>query len=123
MKIDYKSLGNRIRTARTKANMTQEQLAERLDISPTHLSNIENGTTRVSLTTLVNMANALSVSCDDLICDSVLYARPQFEGEVTELVKGCDEYEIRIVRDVVKSLLATLRRDAALRKKKNEPDQ
>lgn len=40
--------------ARIKADLTQERLAEAVAISPTHLSNIETGTTRVSLTVIVN---------------------------------------------------------------------
>ena len=38
--------------------------------------NIETRTTRISLTALVNIANVLGVSVDDLIYDSVVHARP-----------------------------------------------
>lgn len=117
MILDYRSIGKRVRAARIKANFTQEYLAEQLDISPSHLSNIETGTTKMSLKTIVNIANALSVSCDDLLCDSVIKARPQFEEDISELLQSCDEYEIRIVRDMVKSLVRTLRKDARLRGK------
>ena len=40
------------------------------------MSNIETRTTRISLTALVNIANVLGVSVDDLIYDSVVHARP-----------------------------------------------
>ena len=55
MELDYKAIGKRIKIARIKADLTQEQLAERVGISPTHLSNIETGSTRVSLTTIVGL--------------------------------------------------------------------
>ena len=71
MELDYKAIGKRVKIARIKADLTQEKLAEQIELSPTHLSNIETGTTKVSLTTIVNIANALSVSVDDLLCDSV----------------------------------------------------
>ncbi len=61
MELDYKAIGKRIKIARIKADLTQERLAEAVAISPTHLSSIETGTTRVSLTAIVNLANALSV--------------------------------------------------------------
>ena len=48
MDLDYKAVGKRGKIARIKADMTQEQLAELVGISPTHLSNIETGTTHVS---------------------------------------------------------------------------
>ena len=116
MELDYKAIGKRIKIARIKIDITQEQLAERIDISPTHISNIETGTTRVSLSTIVGIANALSVSVDDLLCDSVIHTKVQFEKDIAALIDDCDEYEIRIVKDMVSSLKDTLRRDANLRK-------
>lgn len=116
MELDYKAIGKRIKIARIKADLTQERLAEAVEISPTHLSNIETGTTRVSLTAIVNLANALSVTVDDLLCDSVIQAKAQFEKDIAALLEDCDEYEIRMVRDMAQALKDTLRRDARLRK-------
>lgn len=116
MELDYKAIGKRIKIARIKADLTQERLAEAVEISPTHLSNIETGPTRVSLTAIVNLANALSVTVDDLLCDSVIQAKPQFEKDIAALLEDCDEYEIRMVRDMAQALKDTLRRDAHLRK-------
>ncbi len=115
MDLDYKAVGKRGKIARIKADMTQEQLAELVGISPTHLSNIETGTTHVSLVTIVRLANALSVTVDDLLCDNVLRAKPQIEQDIAELLDNCDEYEIRMVRDMTRALLETLRRDANFR--------
>lgn len=53
MSIDYKSIGKRIKTARIRLDMTQERLAEQVNLSPSHLSNIETGTTKVSLPTII----------------------------------------------------------------------
>lgn len=115
MMLEYKAIGKRIKIARIKAELTQECLAETIGLSPTHLSNIETGTTRVSLTAIVNIANALAVSVDDLICDSVIKARPQFERDIDQLFSDCDDYEIRIIAELVTALKAALRRDAHLR--------
>lgn len=78
MELDYKAIGKRIKIARIQVDLTQEKLAEYVNLSPSHMSNIETGTTKVSLTTIVNIANALSVSVDDLLCDNVIHAKPQF---------------------------------------------
>ena len=115
MELDYKAIGKRIKIARIKADLTQERLAERINISPTHLSNIETGTTRVSLSTMISIANALSVTSDDLLCDSIVKAKAQFEKDIALLLEDCDEYEIRIVKDMIASLKESLRRDATLR--------
>ena len=115
MELDYKAIGKRIKIARIKADLTQEHLAELIDISPTHLSNIETGTTRVSLNTIISIANALSVTGDDLLCDNIIMAKVQFEKDIALLLEDCDEYEIRIIKDMIGSLKDTLRRDANLR--------
>ena len=116
MELDYKAIGKRIKIARIKADLTQERLAEMVEISPTHMSNIETGTTRVSLTAIVSLANALSVMVDDLLCDSVVKCKVQFEKDIAGILADCDEYEIRMVKDMAQALKETLRRDAHLRK-------
>ena len=115
MELDYKAIGKRIKIARIKADLTQERLSEIVGISPTHISNIETGTTKVSLTSIVSIANGLGVTVDDLLCDSVVHAKAQFEKDLASLLEGCDPYEIRMVRDIAEALIATLRRDANLR--------
>ncbi len=115
MELDYKAIGKRIKIARIKADLTQERLAELIELSPTHLSNIETGTTRVSLNTIITIANVLSVTSDDLLCDNIIMAKAQFEKDIAVLLEDCDEYEIRIIKDMVASLKDTLRRDKHLR--------
>ena len=115
MELDYKAIGKRIKIARIKADLTQERLAEITGVSPTHISNIETGTTRVSLTAIVTIANALSVTVDDLLCDSVKKSRVQFEKDIGDILKDCDEYEIRMIADMAQALKDTLRKDAHLR--------
>ncbi len=100
MDLDYKAIGKRVKIARIKADMTQERLAEAVGLSPSHLSNIETDTTHVSLVTIVKLANALSVTVDDLLCDSVVRAKPQIEHDIAGLLENCDDYEIRMVRDM-----------------------
>ena len=116
MELDYKAIGKRIKIARIKADFTQERLAEAVEISPPHMSTIETGTTRVSLSAIVNLANALSVTVDDLLCDSVVKSKVQFEKDIAAVLDDCDEHEIRIIKDMAQARKETLRRDANLRK-------
>lgn len=116
MAINFKEAGKRIRIARVKANITQETLSEMVDISPSHMSNIETGTTHVSLKTMVNIANALSVSMDDLLCDSIVHSRTQMEGDIYEILSSCrDEYEVHLVKDLVGAILPILRNSSLLK--------
>ena len=115
MELDYKAIGKRIKIARIKADMAQDYLANQVGISAAHMSNIETGKTHVSLTVIVNIANALAISVDDLLCDNVIKTKVQFEKDLAEIVDDCDDYEIRIIRDVAEATKNSLRRDAHLR--------
>lgn len=112
---DYKALGKRIRIARINADMTQDRLSTMLEMSLSHMSNIETGSTRISLTALVSIANALGVTVDDLLYDSIVHARPQLERDIQQIVDSCDDYELRVVKDVTQSVVDALQANEKLR--------
>ena len=70
-RVDAKAVGQRIKAAREKKSMTQEDLAARINISPTHVSVIERGTKIPRIDTFVAIANVLEVSADELLVDVV----------------------------------------------------
>ena len=117
MELDYKAIGKRIKIARINADLTQEALAGQINLSPSHMSNIETGTTKVSLTTIVNLANALGVTVDDLLCDNIVHARLQMDRDVQQVLDDCDDYEIRVVKDVARTVVDALRRNEKLNEK------
>lgn len=120
MAIDGKAMGKRIKAARQKADLTQEKLAELVDVSVVHISNMESGTGNPSLNTLVNIANVLSVSTDELLCDSVVRCKPVFQKEMNESTADCDDYEVRVLTHIVKAAKAAIRDDKEFRKKMEE---
>ena len=65
--MDYKSLGERIRSQRRLRGLTQEQLAERAGISFAFVGHIERGTRKLSVATLIALARALDCSVDYLL--------------------------------------------------------
>ena len=67
----YEDLGRRIREQRKLARMTQEELAEKSEISNSFLGHIERGSRKASLDTLVKICNALKVSPNVLLQDSL----------------------------------------------------
>ena len=76
----YKGLGKRIKQQRILAKMTQEKLAEKVGISLSFLGHIERGTRKASLDTLVKISNALEVSPDLLLQDSLTDDRLNLQG-------------------------------------------
>lgn len=111
MEIDYRAIGQRIKIARIKKNITQEAVADIVEITPSHMSNVETGKTKVSLPTLIAIANALSVSVDTFLCDNVLASKEVFEKEAKELFMDCDEYETRLLVDILKHTKSAIRKD------------
>ena len=69
--MDMIAVGNRIKEAREQAHLTQEDLAEIVDISPTHMSVIERGAKTPRLDTFVKIVNALKLSSDALLQDVI----------------------------------------------------
>ena len=65
--LDYKVIGKKIRARRKALDITQEQVAEYLDVNPSHISNIEAGRAHPSLVALINIANCLHCSIDVFI--------------------------------------------------------
>lgn len=110
MELNYVDIGLRIKNERLRQNISQERLAEMAELSTTHTSHIETGNTKVSLPSLMKIANAIKVSMDELLCDSMIKAMDVFENDITREAKDCDEQEIRIIADTLKALKATLRK-------------
>ncbi|MCH5300980.1 MAG: helix-turn-helix transcriptional regulator [Ruminococcus sp.] len=68
--MSLQSLGSRIRKERLNRGITQEQLAEKVDISINFMSLIENGR-NMSVEILVKISEALGVSVDYLLSDTI----------------------------------------------------
>lgn len=109
MELDFKFIGQRIKIAKIKKKLTQEVLSEKINVSPQHVSNIETGNSSVSLPTLVAIANTLGVSVDELLCDTILSSKAVFENELEEVLRDCNEYEIRFITDIVKASKKSIR--------------
>ena len=60
-------IGNKVYAIRHSLNMTQQELAERCDLSVTFISEIENGHKSMSIDTLIKLARGLHVSLDTIV--------------------------------------------------------
>ena len=66
-----KAIGKRIQELRKAQGLTQEQLAERINISPHYLSALERGVYNIKLDLLTDIMNTLNCSADEVFCDVV----------------------------------------------------
>ena len=108
MAIDYEALGKRISNARKQIGITQESLGEKLNVTRKHISVIEAAVNRPSLDTLVDIANALNVSADDLLVDSLSHSASTADSEIHRLLLDCNAIEQDILTRMVKEMKAIL---------------
>ncbi len=87
--MDLKAVGQRIRKAREAKGLTQEALANRVSLSPTHISVIERGIKSARLETFVAISNALEVSADSLLIDVVEHS---IDGVTNEWANGLENF-------------------------------
>ena len=67
MYFDLEATGKRIRTLRKEAGVTQERLAEKINISRVHLAHIELGEKAPSVDLLIVMSEYFGVTIDYLV--------------------------------------------------------
>lgn len=103
--MDAKAVGQRIRAAREKKNLTQEELAALVNLSPTHVSVIERGTKTPRVDTFVAIANALEVSADLLLIDVVDHAAVSVSSSLSAAIDTLPHDEKMRLLKVITALL------------------
>lgn len=98
MNSQKESIGNRIYLLRTSRNMTREALAEKADISVQFLSDIEKGKKSMTVTTLKNICNALSVTPDYIITGNL---ESDTCNEISSIIGTLNEEQKKTIRDVI----------------------
>jgi len=101
--LDYKALGQRIRQARLKMDITQEKLGELCALSTAHIGHIERGTRIASLQTMFTIATALEVSMDYLLFDSALEQKTILTA-VGAMLQGKNDAQVKSFLAAVKAL-------------------
>lgn len=95
-----REIGLRIAAHRKKMGMTQETLAEKMDVSVQMISNLENGKKGIRPENIIKLCNVLSVSADH-----ILRGKASSE-EVSHLAKAISTLppeKRKLIEDLVKS--------------------
>lgn len=106
--MNYFEIGQRIRKYRKALGLSQEELAEKSGISVTHMSHIETGNTKLSLTVLVKIAETLQVSTDALLFDNTTATKNTIIDEITKNLSSCNASQLMIISDIIKSTQTAL---------------
>ena len=60
-------IGEQVRLAREQAKLTQEVLAERIEVSPQYISDLERGVVGIALPTLKKLCSTLGIASDQIL--------------------------------------------------------
>lgn len=99
--MDLYCLGNRIRKTRMNCGITQEKLAEMVDISTNFMSLIENGR-NMSVETLVKIADALGVTVDYLLSDTMDLQSDKIMTQIAQNLSSLNDDEKLFFLNVIK---------------------
>lgn len=108
--MDYYEIGQRIRKIRKAYGLSQEELAEKIGISTTHMSHIETGNTKLSLSVLVSIATILEVQTDDLLFEQASASRSSTLNEIASSLDKCSSQELKIIQDIVRAAKTALQK-------------
>ena len=92
----YTRFGRELRRVRKQRKMTQDDLAQRVNLGRTSIVNIESGRQRVHLHTLVDLAEALEVSPTELLPDEP-ESVPEIADQVGTLPAPERDWVMRVV--------------------------
>jgi len=106
--MDYKLLGKRLREERQKLYLTQEKLAERVDVSDAYIGQIERAERNLSLDTLVKLANELGVTVDYLLHDSIQLNDDHVINQLKQIMMNRSPKEKQMALDVIKLMFSHL---------------
>jgi len=108
--LDYIKIGMRVRMFRRAKGLSQEELAEKVDISVPHMSHIETGNTKLSLPVFVALTEALGIRADELLHDPI----PDHSAVIRELssiLDTCTPQQARCIADIAKAAKSTMDRN------------
>ena len=97
MAVDYNIIGSRLRQARLKAHLTQQEMAEKTNLSVAFISRVERGSSHINLKRLSEFCSILNVSEGAILNgvsdddDKYLY------NEFNDLLKRCSPEKQKLI--------------------------
>ena len=110
MDSKIKEVGARIREARKRLKLSQAELAEKLQISPSHMSDIENGKKNIGLDIFMRLTEALQVSADWLLRTDIPQVSAIQSQEISDILADCSADETQSIIKMMHELKKALRK-------------
>ena len=105
MAIDYTIIGQRLKRARKEKHLTQENLAEKMDVSIAFLSRIERGSSHINLKRLSEMCEILGVSEGEILNGVSNNSSKYLDNEFATILKKCSSNKQKLIYDIAKVIV------------------
>lgn len=99
--MDYKTMGKNIARYRIKNHLTQEQLAEKAEVSTVFISQIETAVRKPSLETMYKLSNALHTTIDAIIGNNASQAK---YDEIIKLIENKSAAELSFIIGILNEI-------------------
>ena len=104
--IDFTKIALNQKETRVSKGLTQEYMANIADVNTSHISNIENNRTKVSLPILVQMCNALDTTVDYILGDEYTSPPSALEQEILHELQLCSYETQKQILKIIKAFLS-----------------
>lgn len=105
MAIDYELIGKRLQDARISNDLTQEKLAEVLDVSVAYLSRVECGTTQINLKRLFQICDFLNADIGFILTGTSKNSKNYFTKELSSLLESCPPEKTKLIYDIANLII------------------
>ncbi len=105
MALDYSIIGERLKKARKDKKLTQEQLAEQIDVSVAFLSRVERGDVKINLTRLNQLCDILNISLSYILTGTGCNSKNYLTEDFSNLLKNCPPEKIKLIYDIAKVII------------------
>ena len=105
MNVDYKLIGSRIKSVRKRAGITQEMLAEQLDVTTGYISQVERGITKISLDLLGRISVILDCDVASFISNSSVQQATYMVDDITSLSSQLSPRDRGIILVTIQAML------------------
>ena len=105
MALDYNIIGHRIKKARQNKHLTQEDLAEKLDVSVAFLSRIERGSSHINLKRLNQICDILNITEGQILNGSSGNSKNYLNAEFSELLKSSSSEEQKLIYKIAQVIV------------------
>ena len=99
MNLDKELIGRKIRQIRKERGLSQEELSEKIDISPRHMCTIENGNSYPSMETFIKISEILDIDINEFF-----NLTPQKNDTLRGDIYNPSIQELHLIKDIISAI-------------------